>query len=87
MSYVTRIERDVMLKVIEKQLRTKFGAEGAASAPTIWTMNDAEKYLIISDAILLATTLEEVRQACAEAAAPPSRRKRKKITNGGTSPA
>jgi hypothetical protein len=87
MPYVTSWERNGMVKLMEKQLRIKFGAEGAALVPAIRAMNDAEKYLTISEAIAMATTLEEVRQACAEAAAPPPRRKRKKNTNDGTSPA
>jgi hypothetical protein len=84
MPYVTTFERDGMVKMIESVLRTKFGNEGAALVPTIRKLNDAEKYLTINEAIAMATTLEEVRQACAEAAAPSPRLKGKKRINGRT---
>jgi hypothetical protein len=81
MPFVTSIERDGMVKMIANLLRAKFGEEGLALVPAIRELNDAEKYLTINQAIAMATTLEQVGQACAEAAAPPSRRKRKKSTN------
>jgi len=87
MPFVTSFEREGMFDVIEDLLRVKFGKEGAELLPAIHELNDAEKYLTISRAILTATTLEEVRQACAAAAAPPSRRKRRKSPNGRTGPA
>jgi len=82
MPFVTSYEREGMFRVIGEQLRVKFGTEGAELLPAIHELNDAEKYLTVSRALVTATTLEEVRQACATAAAPPSRRKRKKSPNG-----
>jgi hypothetical protein len=76
MPYVTSIERTGMLKVIERSLRTKFGEKGVELVPAIEELNDAEKYLVVNDAIITATTLDEVRRACAQAAAP-ARRTRK----------
>src|SRR5262249_53357814 len=76
MPFVTGFERDGMLKLIEDSLRTKFGDEGAKLLPDISAMDDAEKYKAVNRAILHATTLDEVRRACAEAAGPAPRRKR-----------
>jgi hypothetical protein len=45
--------------------------------PVIRELDNADKYLTISRAILTATNIDEVRQVCAEAAAPRSRRKKK----------
>jgi hypothetical protein len=73
MPYVTTYERSGMLRVIESQLRTKFGEEGAALMPAIRALDDAEKYESVGNTVVAATTLEEVRQAVAEAAAPPRR--------------
>ena len=44
MPFVTVWERTGMLKVIEMQLRDKFGDEGAMLIPEIKAMDDAEKY-------------------------------------------
>ncbi len=78
MPYVTSIERDGMLRVIEHALRVKFGEEGAALVPGIEEMNDADKYLAVHEAILKADDLDDVRRACAAAAGSSSARKRKK---------
>ncbi len=78
MPYVTSYERIVMLRMLERALRTKFGEEGLELLPGIEELNDAEKYLALQDTIVTATNLDEVRQACAAAAAPvPARRTRK----------
>jgi hypothetical protein len=82
MPFVTSIEREGMARVMENQLRTKFGEEGAAMVPAIRELNDAEKYLVLSQVIATATTFDEVRRAYAKVAAPRSRRKRKKSANG-----
>ena len=76
MPYYTSLERHVMLKMIEGLLDGKFGAEGAALMPAIEDIDDGEKYIVLSRAIANATTLEEVRRACAKAAEPPPRRKK-----------
>ncbi len=81
MPFVTSIERHGMLRVIERTLRAKFGDEGAQLMPSIIDLNDAEKYLIISDAIMSANDLDDVRRACA-AAAKPTRAPRKKSGSG-----
>ena len=72
MPFVTSWERRGMLKLIEDLLRTKFGVEGAELMPAIVLLNDAEKYETVNRAIVTATTVNEVRQACAEAAVPSS---------------
>jgi hypothetical protein len=85
MPYVTSIERSGMYKMIERGLRAKFGKEAADLLPAILDMDDAEKYLALQQTIITATTLDEVRRACAELAAPP--RRRKKAGNGKRGPA
>jgi hypothetical protein len=76
MPFVTSIERRGMLKLIAASLRVKFGEEGAALVPAVAELNDAEKYEALNRVIVTATSIDEVRRACAEAAAPPPRRKR-----------
>jgi len=76
MPYVTTWERDGMLKLIESQLRAKFGDEGVALLPDIEAMYDAEKYNALGQSIATATSLDEVRRTCAELSAP-ARRGRK----------
>jgi hypothetical protein len=69
-----------MLQLIERQLRKKFGAEGAKLLPEISALEDADKVLVLGETIASATTLDEVRRACAAAAAPapPKKSKRRK---------
>jgi hypothetical protein len=76
MPFVTGFERSGMLRLIEDILRTKFGEEGAGLMPAIEDLDDAEKYVTLNRAIVAATTLDEVRRACAEAAAPKTRRRK-----------
>ena len=76
MPYVTSYERWGMMDMIELALLTKFGEEGASLVAQIRAMNDAEKYRAIQRAIILASSLDEVRQACAKIAAPPPRHKK-----------
>ena len=76
MPFVTSIERLGMLRMIEDTLRLKFGAEGVALVPVIHELNDAEKLLALNRVLVKATTLDEVRRACAEAARPARRRKK-----------
>jgi hypothetical protein len=76
MPFVTGFERRGMLRLIESQLRTKFGEEGAALLPAIRELNDAEKYETLGNTVAAATTLDEVRRAIPKAAAP-ARRSRK----------
>jgi hypothetical protein len=80
MRYYTGTERIGMLDLIEDSLRAKFGDEGLTLMPALEEINDGEKYKLINRAILHATTLDEVRQACAAAAAP--RRRGQKSGNG-----
>lgn len=77
--------RKWMLEVIEDALRVKFGEEGARLMPAISAFADAEKLRALHRAILTASQLAEVHQACVAAAAPvpttrkqPARRKRQK---------
>ena len=76
MPYRTSIERLAMLDLIEAALEAKFGAEGRKLIPAIDELNDADKYLALTRVITTADTLDEVRQACAEASAPAPRRKK-----------
>ena len=76
MPYVTSIERSGMRKLIEDGLRTKFGEEAMELMEAISELNDAEKYLALNRTIITATTLDEVRRACAKASAPAPRRKK-----------
>ena len=69
-----------MLRLIEDSLRAKFGEEGVALMPAIDEINDSYNYILINRSIAPATTLDEVRRACAAAAAPAPRRK--KSSNG-----
>jgi hypothetical protein len=66
----------LLIHIIEDALRAKFGDEGATLIPALEEINDGEKYIVINRAIALATTLDEVRRACAAAAAPAPRRKK-----------
>jgi hypothetical protein len=85
MPYVTSWERNGMRRLLESSLRTKFGEDGLELMPAIIEMNDAEKYEVLNRVILMATTLEEVRQAVAEAAASPQQRKKRGNGKRGTS--
>jgi hypothetical protein len=76
MPFVPFFERDGMLRVIERSLRTKFGEAGAALVPQLEELDDAEKFLAIQDVILQASDLDEVRRACAEASRPTHRGKK-----------
>jgi hypothetical protein len=74
------IKRGLLL-AIEQALRTRFGEAGLTLLPEIRALEDADKYLAVNQTVWDATTLDEVRQACAAAAVPPepvkkSRRKK-----------
>jgi hypothetical protein len=76
MRHYTGTERVGMADLIEDSLRAKFGDEGVKLMPAIEEINDGEKFKVINRAIAMATTLDEVRRACAAAAAPAPRRKK-----------
>ena len=78
MPYVTSIEREVMFQMIEVGLREKFGEEAMELLPTIHELNDAEKYEALIRTIVTATTLDEVRRACAKATAAQRRKNGKR---------
>jgi hypothetical protein len=86
MPYVTSFERNGMLKILEDGLRTKFGEEAMELMEAISDLNDAEKYLALNRTIITATTLDEVRRACAKASAPTPRRKKSGPRQRGSSP-
>jgi hypothetical protein len=73
---VARWERSGMRRILEETLLTKFGNEGMRLMPAINDLDDAEKYLALNRTIVTATTIDEVRRACAQLAAPVSRRKK-----------
>lgn len=75
MPYVTTIERSGMLRLIKDTLLTKFGDDANELFPAIAAFDDAEKYVALNRAIATATTLDQVRRACAKVAAP--RRKKR----------
>jgi hypothetical protein len=86
MPFVTSFERHGMkmgiLQMIESALRIRFGEEGTKLMPEISNLHETDKLHALGEAILSATTLEEVHRAFAEATTPPeppkksSRRKR-----------
>jgi hypothetical protein len=78
MPYVTTIERNGMRKILEDGLRTKFGEEAMELMEAITELNDAEKYLALNRTIITATTLDEVRRACAKATAAQRRKNGKR---------
>ena len=82
MPFVTGFERRGMLRLLEDTLRTKFGEDALELVPAIKELNDAEKYLALNRIIITATTLDEVRRACAKAA---TRRKKHRNGNHGSS--
>jgi len=70
-----------MLLVLERQLRKKFGDEGANLLPEIDALGDADKFCTLSETVASATTLDEVRRAWAELTKPtqpPKKSKRHK---------
>ena len=77
MPFVTIWGRTAMLKLIGDALRAKFGEEGAALASRglkRWTMPRSTR--VVNQAIATATSLDDVRRACAEIAALAPRRKK-----------
>jgi hypothetical protein len=84
MPYVTSIERSGMRKTIEVVLRTRFGKEAEELMDAILELNDAEKYMALTETIVKATTLDEVRRAVAKASRP--RRKKSSPGEHGSSP-
>jgi hypothetical protein len=68
MPYTTILERSAMVRLLEVQLREKFGEEGAALVPAIRELNDGDKFGTLSETVALATTLDEVRRAVARLA-------------------
>jgi hypothetical protein len=83
MPFITTPERigiwKGVLLAIEGLLRFKFGDEGVALMPQLNEVYDADKLFDIHQAILAASTLDEVRQACQAATqATPSPKQKKK---------
>jgi hypothetical protein len=76
MPYYTGTARIIMLDMLQDLLRDKFGDEGVTLMPAIEALNDGEKYMALNCAIAAATTLDEVRRACAAASAPAPRAKK-----------
>jgi hypothetical protein len=76
MTFLTGFERRWIRRVLEDTLLTKFGEEARELLPAIGELKDLEKYTALSRTIATATTLDEVRRACARLAAPPARRKK-----------
>jgi hypothetical protein len=82
MPYVTTWERTAMLQLIEDALSEKFGEAANALIQDIRELDDAEKYRALNRTIIRAETLEQVRQAVAEASAPTPTRQSRKGGNG-----
>jgi hypothetical protein len=59
-----------MLEIIEDTLRLKFGEAGVALLPQIKALSDLEKIRAVFRVLVMVTSLDEVRQACAKAAPP-----------------
>jgi hypothetical protein len=74
MPFITSLERFAMeketLRLIERQLRVKFGEEGPKLMPEIVALDDPEKYDAIVEKLVTDTTLDELRAACAKLAVP-----------------
>jgi hypothetical protein len=74
MPFITTPDRvafhKLMLEWIEDALRAKFGEEGVQLMPEIRAFEELDKLRAMMLAIATATTLAEVRRACAKAAAP-----------------
>jgi hypothetical protein len=66
-----------MQQRIEDALRAKFGEAGVALMPQISAWRDGARYKTLNRAIATATTLDEVRRACAEVAGPAPRVKKR----------
>src|SRR5690349_16233327 len=59
-----------ILMCVERGLHLKFGEAGVALLPEIKALNDPAKFLAVFEVIVMATSLDEVREACAKARAP-----------------
>jgi hypothetical protein len=70
--------RKGMLLMIEDTLRAKFGEEGVRLMPVIEALYDADKYRAVMQTIIPATTLDEIRRACAKAATPEEKPRKKR---------
>jgi hypothetical protein len=90
MPFITTPERygirEGMLLMIEDLLRLRFGEEGVRLMPEISDMEDADKFRAVHQAIATATTLDEVRRACAKATVPAEapRKKRRSGKRGSS---
>jgi hypothetical protein len=73
--FLASFERRTIHGLIEEALRAKFGEEGLELMPEITEMRDLEKYKTVNRVIAIATTLDEVREACAAASRPASKKK------------
>jgi hypothetical protein len=73
-----------MLQLIENALRVKFGEAGVDLVGDLKALYDPAKFVAVHEAILKASSLDEVRRACAKALATPAKR-RKKSSNGNRS--
>lgn len=60
-----------LLQAIEDLLKIRFSEEGVLLMAQIRPLEDADKYRLIHQAAVRATTLDDVRHAIAEASAPP----------------
>jgi hypothetical protein len=67
-----------MLLIIEDTLRAKFGEEGVRLMPEVSALEELDKLRAINQTIATATTLDEVRRACAKAAGPEDAPKKKR---------
>ncbi len=67
MPFITTPERygirKGMLMTIERLLLAKFGEEGVQLLPEIEALDDADKYLLMHDAVFTAANLEEIHRA------------------------
>jgi hypothetical protein len=75
MPFLTTPERiaikDMLLSLIGDSLQAKFGEEGTKLLPEITDLEDIDKYKAILIVVAKATSVEEIRRACAAAGAPP----------------
>jgi hypothetical protein len=67
-------QKQAMLRLIGDLLEAKFGEEGVKLMPAIRELSDGEKYIALNRTIAVASTVEQVRRACARASAPPRKK-------------
>ena len=81
MPFITTLEQfaieKMMLQFIEDSLDARFGDAGSKLLPEIVALDDPDKFRAMHKIIATATSVEEIRRACAAAAVAPAPTKKK----------